>query len=69
MLLFSNHDFIDILKNCLPFTTHVLFGMRFDLSEISGKALVLEILFLSLKRITQAYIQLQSYQSKLHYYH
>ena len=28
------HDFIDLLKNSLPLSTHILFGLRLDLFKI-----------------------------------
>ena len=35
-----NQDFIDILQNSLPLSTHILFGLRPDLSNIFWKELL-----------------------------
>ena len=32
--LFSDHEFIDLLQNLLPLSSHILFGLRFDSSKI-----------------------------------
>ena len=39
--LFCKNDFIDLLQNLLPFSSHILFGLRFDSSKIFLKALVI----------------------------
>ena len=31
---FSNHNLIDLLKNSLSLSTHILFGLRFDSSSV-----------------------------------
>ena len=31
---FSSHDFIDLLQNSLPLSTHILFDLRLDSSKI-----------------------------------
>ena len=51
MLFFSSHDFND-----LPLSTHILFGLRLDSSNIFGKTLVVVIPFLSFKGITLGYL-------------
>ena len=51
MLFFSSHDFND-----LPLSTHILFGLRLDSSNIFGKTLVAVIPFLSFKGITLGYL-------------
>ena len=53
---FSNHDFIDLLLNSLPLSTHILFGFPLDSFKSFWKALVIVIPFLSFKGITQAYL-------------
>ena len=40
ILLFCKNDFIDLLENSLPLSTHILFGLHLD----SLKALVIVIL-------------------------
>ena len=54
--LSSNHDFIDLLLNSLPLSTHSLLGLQLDSSKIFWKAIVIVILFLSFKGLTQAYL-------------
>ena len=39
ILLSCNHDFIDLLQNWLPLSTHVLLGWRIDLPRFFGKEL------------------------------
>ena len=38
--LFYKNDFIDLLKNLLPLSTHILFNLQFDWSKFFWKALV-----------------------------
>ena len=52
---FPSHDFIDLLKNFLPLSIHISFGLWFDLSKIFWKAVVIVIPFLSFKVITMLY--------------
>ena len=33
MSIFTSHDFIDLLSNLLPLSTHTLFGLRLDSSK------------------------------------
>ena len=41
IVFLSSHGFIDLLYNLLPFSTHILFGLWLDSSEIFWKALVI----------------------------
>ena len=50
------HDFIDLLLNALPLSTHILFDWRLISSKIFLKALVISIALLSFKGITHAYL-------------
>ena len=34
MAFFSSYDFTDLLYTSLPLSTHILFGLQFDLSKI-----------------------------------
>ena len=54
--LFSKNDFIDPLYNSLPFSIHILFGVRYDSSKIFRKTLVVVIPVLSFKGTTHAYL-------------
>ena len=47
--LFYKNDFIDLLQNLLPLSSHILFGLRFDSSKIFLKALVIATPFSSFK--------------------
>ena len=49
-----NHDLIDILRNQLPLSTHILFGLRLNSSNIFWEALVILIPFLSFKGAAHA---------------
>ena len=51
--LFCKLDFIDLLENSLPVSTHILFGLWFDLSKIFPKALAIVVPFLSFKGVAQ----------------
>ena len=42
---FPSHDFIHLLKNSLPLSTHILFDLRLDSYKIFWKALVIAIRF------------------------
>ena len=53
---FSSHDFIDLVQNSLPLSTHILFGLLFDVPKIFWKALVILIPFLSFKGIAHGYL-------------
>ena len=39
MLSFCKNDFIDLLKNFMPLTTHIFFGLRLDSFESFWKVL------------------------------
>ena len=54
--VFSSHDFINLLKNSLPLSTHSLFGLWLDSFKFFWKALVIGIPFLFFKGITHAYL-------------
>ena len=56
MSLSSYQDLIDLLWNSLLLSTHILFGLGMSSSDISWKALVTIIPFLSFKGITQTYL-------------
>ena len=51
--LFCNQNFIDLLPNLLPLSTHILLGLRPDSSMILQKAFDT---FSSFRRITNAYL-------------
>ena len=54
--LFCKTHFIDLLKNSLPLSNHILFGLQLDSFKIFWKALVVVILSLSFKGRTHAYM-------------
>ena len=45
----GKNDFIDLLQNSLLLSTHILFGLQFDLSEFFWKPLVIVTAILSFK--------------------
>ena len=55
MSFFPSHDFIDLLQNSLPLSTHILFGLRLVSFKTFWKLLVIVIPFLSFKGITHGY--------------
>ena len=65
MSFLTSHDFIDLLWNLLPLSTHILFGLGFYSCKIFWKALVIIIPFLSFKGIAHAYLlKIQIKQNK-----
>ena len=52
--LSCNHNFIDLLQNLLPLSTHILLGLHMALLKTFRKALVTAITFLSFKGTTHA---------------
>ena len=51
---FSSHDFIDLVQNLLPSSTHILFGLLFDVLKIFCNLILIP--FLSFKGIVHGYL-------------
>ena len=56
LLLFSRNDFLDLLLNLVLLSTHILFCLRLDSSNIFWNTFVVPLHFLSFKGITYTYL-------------